>query len=276
MDLVREYYSQLHVATVGGLFFCVVTFVALFVPLFIVYFESRAPKPQTYKTKISQIMIYPIKSCRGMSVKNAKLLRAGLDLDRNWMFVDENMVFLTIRENAKMTLINTSISDDDELVAEATSIDPAATFRVPAHPAQAWLEENTELKTVQIWKNKTDAWIYPAELTAEFHDIFGHEVRLALKGPEPRLLSGNAAAHRLGRTESARFPDLTPLMISNQKSIAELNSRLGVELTIERFRPNIIVDAEAAWCEDRWKTLRLGDDLTIDVTSRCGRCRVSR
>src|SRR6202000_2092117 len=151
----------------------------------------------------------------------------------------------------------------------------AAMRRVPAHPAQDWLEENTELKAVQIWKNKTDAWIYPAELTAAFRDIFGHDVRLALKGPEPRLLSGDAAAQRLGRTESARFPDLTPLMISNQKSIVELNSRLDVELTIERFRPNIIVDAEVPRCGDRGETLGLGDDLIIDATSRCGRCQVS-
>jgi hypothetical protein len=203
------------------------------------------------------------------------LLRTGLDLDRAWMFVHDDMKFLTIRENAKMTLINTSISDDDELVAEATSIDPAATFRIPAHPTRTWLEENTELRTVQIWKNETDAWIYPAALTAAFRDIFGRNVRLALKGPSPRPLSGNAAAHRLGRTESARFPDLTPLMISNQRSVAELNTRLGAALTIERFRPNLIVDGEAAWCEDRWKTLRLGaGGPVIDVTSRCGRCQV--
>jgi hypothetical protein len=288
ITFIQEFYSQLHVGTVGGLFFYVTAFVVVFVPLAIIFFESKASKPQkssetrytwgpnyAHETKITQILVYPIKSCRGINVKKTKLLRAGLDLDRNWMFVDANMKFLTIRENAKMTLINISITDDGELVADATSIDPAATFRIPARPTQQWLEENTELKRVQIWRVNTDAWIYPPELTAGFRVIFGHDVRLARKGPEPRLLSGNAAAHRLGRTESARFSDVTPLMVSNQKSIVELNSRLGVELTIERFRPNIIVDGEVPWCEDRWKTLRFGDELAIDVTSRCGRCRVT-
>jgi uncharacterized protein YcbX len=37
---------------------------------------------------ISELRIYPIKSCRGISVKKSFLTKTGLELDRRWMFVD--------------------------------------------------------------------------------------------------------------------------------------------------------------------------------------------
>lgn len=40
------------------------------------------------KTEITELRIYPIKSCRGIAVQEACLTRQGLDLDRRWMFVD--------------------------------------------------------------------------------------------------------------------------------------------------------------------------------------------
>jgi uncharacterized protein YcbX len=38
--------------------------------------------------EIIELRIYPIKSCRGISLKKARLTKQGLDLDRRWMFVD--------------------------------------------------------------------------------------------------------------------------------------------------------------------------------------------
>ena len=39
-------------------------------------------------TEITDLRIYPIKSCRGISVRKSHLTKRGLDLDRRWMFVD--------------------------------------------------------------------------------------------------------------------------------------------------------------------------------------------
>lgn len=98
-----------------------------------------------------------------------------------------------------------------------------------------------------------------------------------------------------------------PLLIANEGSLWELNGRLKEkghqEITVERFRPNIIVKgAESvdsvtkgglpgAWSEDSWKTVRIlpnGEQksgiasllgggekpLEIDVQARCARCQV--
>ena len=45
------------------------------------------PQPSTV-SEITDLRIYPIKSCRGISIKKSFLTKRGLDLDRRWMFVD--------------------------------------------------------------------------------------------------------------------------------------------------------------------------------------------
>ena len=43
-------------------------------------------------SEITDLRIYPIKSCRGISIQKTFLTKQGLDLDRRWMFVDaENL-----------------------------------------------------------------------------------------------------------------------------------------------------------------------------------------
>jgi uncharacterized protein YcbX len=39
-------------------------------------------------SEVIELCIYPIKSCRGISIKKSYLTKRGLDLDRKWMFVD--------------------------------------------------------------------------------------------------------------------------------------------------------------------------------------------
>lgn len=78
-----------------------------------------------------------------------------------------------------------------------------------------------------------------------------------------------------------------PILVGNQSSIDELNTRLhaaenGLRIDVRRFRPNILVrgDASAPWDEDRWKTLRIVSEvaktspITLDITQRCARCHV--
>jgi uncharacterized protein len=280
--------------TAGGLCLYGISFFMLLVPVAIFCLETLMRRwnpdstlPIPPPTKISQIRVYPIKSCRGITLEKARLRCTGLDLDRHWMWVDPvDMKFLTIRQNSKMTLIETAITPDDELAVSAPSVDLAAHFKIPAHPSQDWLEKNTEIKTVTIWSTKTDAWVYPAELTARFSKVFGKEVRLVYKGPTPRLLIGNGAPKVLGRTESTMFPDLMPVLVANERSIQELNSRLVEKgehsITIERFRPNIVVAGDDPWYEDIWKTIKLkgggngkATDIVMDVTQHCARCLVS-
>lgn len=218
-----------------------------------------------------------------------------LTIDRQWMWVTyPNYEFLTIRQNAKMTLIRPSYNmETDTLTVRApapNSIDEKLEFSIPAHPSKEWLNENTETHDTKIWNQWTTSRVYSTKLTAPFDKFFGKEVRLVYKASlydDPRPLRSNGAKEVLGREAATCFPDLMPVLVGNESSINELNTRLkeaeGLTIDVTRFRPNILVkgDASAPWDEDRWKILRItpkgqhgGLPMTFDITQRCARCRV--
>ena len=200
--------------------------------------------------------------------------------------------FLTIRQNARMTLIRTSYdAKTDTLTVTAPaphSIDEKLEFSVPAHPSKDWLAANTESHSAKIWSTITSSRVYSTELTEPFNAFFGKEVRLVYKPPvsdDPRQLGSNGAKKILGRDASTCFPDMMPVLVGNKSSIDELNARLKAaeDLTIDvrRFRPNVLVkgDANAPWDEDRWKTIRITPQsgkgaMRLDITQRCARCHV--
>lgn len=212
--------------------------------------------------------------------------------------------FLTIRNLAKMTLIRPSYNaSTDTLIITApapNSVDEKLQFEIPAHPSSQWLKENTEIVDATVWSTTTPAHCYSTKLTGPFNEFFGKEVRLVYKPPfdnKPRPLVSNGARKVLGRDAKTCFPDLMPVLVGTEESIKELNGRLKAaendadfdDISVTRFRPNILVRGTKAWDEDRWKTLRIGSatessslskilgmdgGLKLDVTQRCARCHV--
>ncbi|KAI9720144.1 MAG: hypothetical protein M1828_005790 [Chrysothrix sp. TS-e1954] len=261
-------------------------------------------------TEVAELRVYPIKSCRGISIKSTTLTRQGLDFDRRWMFVDaETKKFRTIREISELTLVNTAFETTEDptdpngeeslqLVISIANTD--GRVAIPARPSAKWLESNTTLEKVTIWGKDTDGYVYDESVNSMFAKFLGRNVALAYKGPTPRVVGGNGAPQELGRSESVNFPDVMPVQVANEASMHELNERLARkgtgEIQIENFRPNIIVrgdtsagasdTAPAAWTEDAWKTVRISPHtesswfastpgaLDIDVCARCARCQV--
>lgn len=164
---------------------------------------SNIPPP----SKIISLRVYPIKSCRGFEVTHTTLTKRGLELDRQWMFVDASTrKFLTIRDISEMTLVRTSLSTDgSQLQVRIEGTDKS--IQIPAHPSQEWLQENTKLVPARVWSADTDGYEYSDAVNGVFSDFFGRKVALLMKGPTPRILSGNGAPKFLGRTESTQFAD---------------------------------------------------------------------
>jgi uncharacterized protein len=255
--------------------------------------------PRSNVFEIAELRVYPIKSCRGFSLSKTNMHMHGLSLDRQWMLVDgKTHRFVSMRELPRMTLINTNVSEDGQnlLVSMADEDE----ISIPTRPSSSWLRANTTLEQVRVWSDDTDGYMYGPEVNEVFTRFLGRDVRLVYKGPKDRILRKNGAPHVLGRVQSTFFADGFPLLIASTPSIAELNSRLSSKkeerITIERFRPNIIVRGNRPWAEDSWKIVRIysspsswiaspfyssppppldeKNSIIIDVVSRCTRCTV--
>jgi hypothetical protein len=71
--------------------------------------------------------------------------------------------------------------------------------------------------------------------------------------------------------------DTFPLSLITTQTIAQLGERVGAQLDVQRFRPNLLVEAadDAPFPEDAWVgcVLRIGT-LRLRVDKRDGRCAV--
>lgn len=75
-----------------------------------------------------------------------------------------------------------------------------------------------------------------------------------------------------GMTDS----DYPTVSILNLASLADLSGRMGIELSIHRWRGNFWIDGAAPWTEFDWigKRLAIGGAI-LEVTERIGRCRAT-
>jgi uncharacterized protein YcbX len=67
------------------------------------------------------------------------------------------------------------------------------------------------------------------------------------------------------------FSDGFPLLLISQASLDDLNGRLDTPISMLRFRPNLVVQGCAAFAEDHWKEMRIGD-LRFRIVKPCSRC----
>jgi len=67
------------------------------------------------------------------------------------------------------------------------------------------------------------------------------------------------------------FADQCPLLLISTSSLADLNSRMATPISMQNFRPNVVVDGCDAYAEDQWKIIHIGD-VEFEVTQACVRC----
>jgi uncharacterized protein YcbX len=215
---------------------------------------------------ITGLYIYPVKSCRGIPVKELKLTASGPEHDREWMLVDEENKFLTLRTFPKLSEIKTSIQGPFlHLYAGANKILIDMT------------EECARVEDVTVWNSTFKAGIADKSVNDALSDFLSKSVKLARYQSQSFRDLGEAATEAVKET---RFADARPLLLVNENSLADLNQKLTVQgsepSVIERFRPNVIVKGIPSYSEDNYGTFSLERDSNLILTNPklCGRCVV--
>lgn len=213
--------------------------------------------------RLTSIHRYPVKSMRGASCETAVVEPWGLAGDRRWMVVDAEGGFVTARRHPRLLAITTEIT----ATGVRLSLPGAETLEVglpdPAHQVP-----------VRIWSSVLTA-AEAADAAGWLSDLLGFDARLVyLDDPTRRAVS---PTH--GRPEDrVGFADGYPLLVTTEASLAALNAEITAAgsptVPMHRFRPNLVVDGEGAWDEDRWRLLRIGDAVFRAVKG-CARCVIT-
>ena len=221
---------------------------------------------------LTQLNLYPIKSCAAIALREATLTPAGLmseDIyDREWMLVDAAGQFLTQREYPKMALIQPAIKTDTlELRAPGM-----LRLDIPLD-----LGDPDEAPTIQvhIWDAEVKAYDCDEITATWFSKAIGAPCRLVRFHPHAER---SASAKWLnGVAAPTMFADGFPLLLTGEDSLDDLNRRLVARgrtaLPMNRFRPNLVIKGAEAYEEDFTGTLRIGAAL-LKPAKPCARCPI--
>ena len=229
---------------------------------------SLLPAAFDTKSTIAQLFVYPVKSCAGVAVQEAILTETGLEFDRAWMVVDADGLFVSQRELPRMALVQPQLKQY-EMVLRAPGM-------LALHVALDTVEEPV---TVQVWKDRVQAYDMGAVAAQWFSDFLGRPLRLVRFDPDFRRLS---SLEWTGGVEAPnQFSDGFPMLVTSVASVGALNERLAAAghaaVGVERFRPNLVLAGIEAHDEDRVDMFHISAaDAVVQLqpVKPCSRCPI--
>ena len=187
--------------------------------------------------QITDLFIYPVKSLKGIALKESITALRGLQYDREWMVTTSDYEFITQREIPLMSTIEVSIDSDDLILSSKDN----TKFKVPL------LSSNTNVIKSSVWGDICDAYDEGDDVSLWLTNLLGQ-----YKGKSLRLVRYASKGLRLvpskyldGMEAQSAFSDQFPYLITSWESLEKLNTDLiknGSQVAeMDRFRPNIVV-----------------------------------
>jgi uncharacterized protein YcbX len=217
---------------------------------------------------VGALFLHPVKSCAGIALTQGLLVETGLEFDRAWMVVDEHGEMLTQRELPRMALIQPTLRHGDVVL------------RAPGMLALHLMLDTVEAPTrVRVWDDVVKAYDMGPLAAQWFSDFLGTKLRLVRFDPEEQRLSDPMWAGEVQAKNA--FADGYPLLVTNSASLADLNERLvargAAPVTMQRFRPNLVLDGLPAYDEDHLHEVVIATGegaVTLRLVKPCTRCGI--
>jgi hypothetical protein len=210
--------------------------------------------------KIDALYVHPIKSCAPIAVNEARVTRRGLAHDRRWMITDGDGKFLTQRTLPELALVHVAIDGERYVVRRQAQPPLLLPF---SHDDGARVD-------VEVWDDRIRALRHDHG-SDWFSRVVGGDVQLVFMSDDTRRPVDQDYARA---DDIVSFADGFPLLVVNRASLAAL----GDSVDVRRFRPNLVVADAAAWAEDDWRALAVGDgaarSLTLRTPKPCARCSI--
>ncbi|QRM47892.1 MOSC domain-containing protein [Rhizobium sp. BG6] len=210
--------------------------------------------------RISDLFVYPLKSGRAIALQTTEITAFGLPGDRRAMIADPAGHFITQRELPTLARI--------EAVLDGDNLQLALSGNAPIRPSFS----SERRLNVDIWKTDVNAAVADDNTNQTLSEWLGRDVRLV-------FFDGNAkrtaSAEWAGDGTPVTFADGYQILVTTTASLRALNADLaahgGGSVGMERFRPNIVIDSDEAWAEDRWTAIEIGG-MRFDLVKPCARC----
>jgi MOSC domain-containing protein len=213
---------------------------------------------------LSQINIYPVKSTAGIALTNSTVDAYGLAFDRRFVLTDMAGMFITGRTQPKIALIQSQLTMQG-LQLTAPNMPPLT---------MNYRDFSRCYQQVQVWKDSINSQYCSITIDMWFSDYLDLPCQLLYFGENSQRQVKNS-------NKEIAFADGYPLLLISQASLDDLNQRLTINnsqnsgaqkpITMQQFRPNLVVNNTLAFAEDSWQRIRIGE-VEFEVVKPCSRC----
>ena len=210
--------------------------------------------------ELKALYTYPVKSCRGNAVTSLTLDSFGPQHDRRFMLVDSEFKHVMQRTDPLMANISVCFDGDQLLMT------------IQNEACRVSVCEFSEPLSVSVWADQVDALGVGGQQAVRVDHVLseylGKRVRLVFMPPSTYRAVDPAFSNDAAQVS---FADGFPILLCSEASLDDLNSRLKDSVSMERFRPNIVISGAPAFAESLWKRVRIGG-IDFDLVKPCSRC----
>lgn len=175
------------------------------------------------------------------------------------MLVDQSGRFLTQRQCPTMGRIAVKVTGE-QLCLKHGSVKKFLNL--------GKLHQFDEHRSVRVWKDEVNARVIRHDINQWISAILQRDVVLCFMHEDSHRQVDPEFARQGDR---ASFVDGFPFLIMSEASVGFLSDQLGRQLSIERFRPNIVVSGCGAFAEDEWQKIAI-NGIELDIVKPCARC----
>ncbi|MFE5601588.1 MOSC domain-containing protein [Streptomyces coelicoflavus] len=189
---------------------------------------------------VVDLICYPVKGCAGTSMSDALLTPAGLAHDRSFMVVSEDGIFRTQRRHPRLALIRPAISTDGTRLTLDASCGADGTGRFGT--LRLDVTTSAPRRDVDLFGTALQGIDQGDEAAVWLSEFLGTPSRLVRVPPDHDRIADGVTPGPSG------YADSSAVHLLSRASLALLNQRMAERgaptLSMNRFRPNIVVDSD--------------------------------
>lgn len=225
---------------------------------------------------LTDIIIFPVKSCSGISLKRWIIDQEGLKYDRRWMVVTSSGMTLTQKRLPRMNLIKPCL--DLQAGTLILTYEGEKDIIVPLEPSVSTTSD-LSLCGGRVCGDQLKGRDCGPEV--------GMWLSKVLRMPDLRLMqqitrrSGKLQADVHRQSESLSLANESQYLVIHRPSVRKLLDEIKkkglIAMTedelVMRFRGNLVIDGGNPYEEDSWASIVVGD-LHFQIQGGCRRCQM--
>lgn len=211
--------------------------------------------------RVAALNVFPLKSARGIGMRETTVDAFGLDGDRRWMLTDPSGKFVTQRELPQLAQI------------AATPAPGGLTLRMgQEQPLHASASGERRRADVIVWDSQVNVAVCDDATNQVLSRWIGRPLQLVHFDEHSSRI---ASVNWVGEETPVAFGDGFQVLITNTASLNALNENMAAHgeptVGMDRFRANIVLEHDIAWAEDSWEAVKIGEVL-FRLVKPCTRC----